>query len=330
MPATLQPGDRLPNFALTEGQSAGALYDWHQGQPMLLLWVGEATPEAERILRCCEAAIDDRSRLLVLASGQAAMRLAGIAAPSSTVLAVMPQVYGTLVGVPASGWCVIATDPALRVLGRCSEGWQELEAMLPSWRGACADADARAAHAPVLQVPDVLEPEFCREIVDYYLDACGGGAPSGVLRYRDGQPQFTLDPSIKVRREAIVQDAAIEQRIHERLERRVIPEIQRAFHYPVGRREHFKIISYEAGQGYFRAHRDNDTPDVAHRRFAMTLNLNTHQYQGGQLRFPEFGPRLYQAAAGGALIFSCSLLHEVTEIQAGTRYAMTTFFSGDR
>ncbi len=326
----MQPGDRIPNFALTEKQSAGALYDWHQGQSMLLLWVGQITPETERILRRCEAAIDDRSRLLVLASGQAVTQLADIAAPSNTLLAVMPQVYDTLIGAPASGWCVIATDPALRLLGRCSDGLQELDAVLSSWHEICADADARATHAPVLQIPDVLEPEFCREIVDYYLNACGGGAPSGVLRYQGGQPQFTLDPSIKVRREAIVQDAAIEQRIHERLERRVIPEIQRAFHYPVGRREHFKIISYDAGQGYFRAHRDNDTPDVAHRRFAMTLNLNTHQYQGGQLRFPEFGTRLYQAAAGGALIFSCSLLHEVTEIQTGTRYAMTTFFSGDR
>jgi hypothetical protein len=37
--------------------------------------------------------------------------------------------------------------------------------------------------------------------------------------------------------------------------------------------------------GFFRAHRDNLSPATAHRRFALTLNLN-ESYQGGQLRFP--------------------------------------------
>ena len=47
-----------------------------------------------------------------------------------------------------------------------------------------------------------------------------------------------------------------------------------------------------------------------HRRFAVSLNLNTGDYEGGCLRFPEFGPHLYVAPAGGAVVFSCSLLHE--------------------
>src|SRR3546814_14036204 len=76
-------------------------------------------------------------------------------------------------------------------------------------------------------------------------------------------------------------------RSHQQVEADVLPQIYRAFHYPVQQREHFKIISYDAGKGYFRAHRDNETPDVAYRRFAMTLNLNTGEYRGGELRRSE-------------------------------------------
>src|SRR3546814_8619357 len=94
-----------------------------------------------------------------------------------------------------------------------------------------------------------------------------------------------------MRREAVIADPALEREVHQQVEANVLPQIYRAFHYPVQQREHFKIISYDAGKGYFRAHRDNETPDVAYRRFAMTLNLNTGEYRGGELRFPEFGER---------------------------------------
>ncbi len=36
----------------------------------------------------------------------------------------------------------------------------------------------------------------------------------------------------------------------------------------------------------------------------MTLNLNTEEYEGGELRFPEFGPNLYRPGTGDAVIFS--------------------------
>ena len=40
----------------------------------------------------------------------------------------------------------------------------------------------------------------------------------------------------------------------------------------------------------------------------MSVNLND-DYEGGAVRFPEFGGGLYRPPAGGALVFSCSLLH---------------------
>ena len=190
-----------------------------------------------------------------------------------------------------------------------------------------ADADA---FAPVLLLPGVLPGELCARVLDYYRNQCAGGEPSGVLHYLEGKPEFRIDPDIKMRREAIITDTVLMQEVHQCVAAKVIPDIFRAYQYPVEKREPFKIISYDAGQGYFRAHRDNETPDVAYRRFAMTLNLNTGDYTGGQLRFPEFGNRLYSTPAGGALVFSCSLLHEVMPITQGQRVAMTSFFFGPR
>jgi predicted 2-oxoglutarate/Fe(II)-dependent dioxygenase YbiX len=59
---------------------------------------------------------------------------------------------------------------------------------------------------------------------------------------------------------------------------------------------------------------------MMHRRFAVTINLNAEDYEGGDLRLPEFDRRTYRAPTGGAVVFSCSLLHEATPVTKGTRY----------
>ena len=61
----------------------------------------------------------------------------------------------------------------------------------------------------------------------------------------------------------------------------------------------------------------------------MTLNLNTGDYEGGYLRFPEFGPDLYRPAAGDAVVFSCELVHEAMPVTRGERYVLLTFFYGE-
>ena len=64
---------------------------------------------------------------------------------------------------------------------------------------------------------------------------------------------------------------------------------------------------------------------TAHRRFAVSINLNAEEFEGGDLRFPEFGPRTYRPPTGGAVVFSCSLLHEATPVTQGRRYAFLPF-----
>ena len=86
--------------------------------------------------------------------------------------------------------------------------------------------------------------------------------------------------------------------------------------------ERYIVACYDGDVGgCFRPHRDNTTKGTAHRRFAVTINLNAEDYEGGDLRFPEFGQRTYRAPTGGAIVFSCSLLHEATPVTAGRRYA---------
>lgn len=179
--------------------------------------------------------------------------------------------------------------------------------------------------APVLLIPRVFEPELCAEVVRHLEVDCQGGEPSRVLVRENDTQTLQLDPSIKQRRESLPRDPALEARMHERLMRRALPEIARAFNFAVARRDALKLLAYSAGGGYFNAHRDNDTPDVAHRRFALSINLNSGEYAGGAFRYPEFGSNVYAPETGCALVFSCSLLHEVLPVEQGTRYAMTTF-----
>jgi len=105
--------------------------------------------------------------------------------------------------------------------------------------------------------------------------------------------------------------------------------VRKAFGYRATRFEGFKIACYDSATGgFFRPHRDNLTPATAHRAFALTLNLND-SYEGGQLRFPEYGNQLYRPDAGAALVFSGSHLHEVREVTAGRRFVLLSFLYSD-
>ena len=56
----------------------------------------------------------------------------------------------------------------------------------------------------------------------------------------------------------------------------------------------------------------------------MSVNLND-DFDGGELVFPEYGPRRYKVPAGCAVVFSGSLLHCVTPVTRGRRYAYLPF-----
>lgn len=187
-------------------------------------------------------------------------------------------------------------------------------------------------HAPVLIVPRVFEPGFCRELISLYEQH--GGKPSGFMRQKGDATVGMLDPTFKKRKDFMFEDQPeyepLRAAIRQRLLKRLVPEIFKSFQYDVTRIERYIVACYEGEEGgFFRRHRDNTTTGTAHRRFACTLNLNAEDYDGGELVFPEFGTRTYRAPTGGAVIFSCSLLHEATPVTKGTRFAFLPFLYDD-
>ena len=179
------------------------------------------------------------------------------------------------------------------------------------------------APAPVLVLPRVLEPELCRRLVAVY--EAGGGAESGFMVERDGRTVGVYDHATKRRRDQEIEDETLRAALRARIGRRIAPEMRKAFQFNPTRIERYIVACYDGREGgHFRAHRDNTTPGTAHRRFAVTMNLND-DFDGGALWFPEFGPRRYRPPAGGAVVFSCSLLHEATPVTRGLRYATLPF-----
>jgi predicted 2-oxoglutarate/Fe(II)-dependent dioxygenase YbiX len=178
--------------------------------------------------------------------------------------------------------------------------------------------------APILVIPRVFEPEFCKHLVGLYQKH--GGFESGFMREIGGKTVAVSDTAHKQRTDYVIAEEDVRDACRVRVQRRIVPEIKKAFQFEVTRMERYLIGCYDAAAGgHFRAHRDNTTKGTAHRRFAVTLNLNAEDYDGGELRFPEFGGRTYKPPTGGAVVFSCSLMHEATKVTRGTRYAFLPF-----
>lgn len=186
-------------------------------------------------------------------------------------------------------------------------------------------------HPPVLLVPDVFSYAECRILIERFhtegqtvlesdlaIDHIGADYKMRVPEHmrEDRVDHFFFDPQ------------AVEFLSH-RLNR-IVPEIARAFQYPVTKVESLRMARYEGTRGgHGHGHRDN-VPPTEHRRFAMSINLNTEEFAGGELRFPEFGDVRYRPASGTAIIFSSSLLHEAMQVTRGTRYVFLAFLFGDR
>jgi predicted 2-oxoglutarate/Fe(II)-dependent dioxygenase YbiX len=61
----------------------------------------------------------------------------------------------------------------------------------------------------------------------------------------------------------------------------------------------------------------------------VSVNLNTEEFEGGELRYPEFGAEMYRPATGAAIAFSCSMLHEAMHVTKGRRYVLLAFLGGE-
>lgn len=176
---------------------------------------------------------------------------------------------------------------------------------------------------PILVLPNVFEPALCRTLIDHYDRT--GGAASGFMRDVGGRTVQVQDPGHKMRRDCTIADAALIRATQSRMLRRVAPELRRIFAFEATRMERYLVGCYAADDAaHFRAHRDNTTTGTAHRRFAVSINLNG-DFEGGAVSFPEYGRRGYTAPPGGAVVFPCALLHAVSRVTRGRRYAFLPF-----
>lgn len=223
----------------------------------------------------------------------------------------------------------IIADPMLRVIetrplapGSAAAIEALLESLQPPERFA-----GFALQAPILFLPRVFEPELCAELIARY--EAHGGEVSGFMRAVDGKTVGMHDPGFKSRRDHIITDQGLIRTLQDRIVRRVVPEIAKAHAFHATRMERYIVSCYRADEGgHFAPHRDNTTPGTAHRRFAISINLND-DFDGGEVSFPEYSPQGFKAPKGGAVVFGCSLLHAVSRVTRGARYAFLPFVYDD-
>jgi peroxiredoxin/predicted 2-oxoglutarate/Fe(II)-dependent dioxygenase YbiX len=188
-----------------------------------------------------------------------------------------------------------------------------------------------AMHPPVLIVPDVLSREDCRRLITSY-DTRGRVVPHGPgLDHLAGSDYKMRIPehSRRDRIDHVIFDKGTSTFLDRRLATRLFPEIAKAFHYQITRYERLRIGCYEGHRGgKLHGHRDIHAT-TPYRRFAMSLNLNTEEFTGGELRFPEFGDQRYTPASGTAIVFSSALLHEALEVKSGRRLVLLAFLFGE-
>lgn len=225
-------------------------------------------------------------------------------------------------------WLVL--DPTLHVRavfpfatnGQHKPVFDYLKKLPPPGRFAGIDVSA-----PVIVLPNVFEPELCTRLIGLY--EAHGGEVSGFMHEVDGKTVLKNDASRKVRRDYLIDDEDLMKLIGRRVQRKIAPEIQKVHCFTANRMERCIVSCYSAEDGgHFFAHRDNTTKGTAHRRFAVSLNLN-EDFDGGDLSFPEYGSKGIKIPPGAAVVFSCSLLHAVSKVTRGKRYAFLPFLYDD-
>ncbi len=192
----------------------------------------------------------------------------------------------------------------------------------------CVDDSAGVPlSAPVLIVPRIFDFPLCDVLVEFYEKL--GGKESGFLFDVDGKTTKMVDHRVKRRSDLVVAHPGLREAIRSRIVRRLLPAIEQFFQFQATRMDRYIVACYDSAVGgHFYRHRDNVNIGAQHRRFAVSINLNK-DYEGGDLILPEFGRRSYRAPHGGAIVFSCGALHQVTPVTRGRRYAFLPFLYGE-
>lgn len=225
----------------------------------------------------------------------------------------------------------IVLDPMLRAIADIP--WDYPEGHAAAVRNVLAslpsvdDLAGVPMTAPVLIVPRVFDFALCDFLIAFYDKL--GGKDSGFMLDSDGKTATVVDYRIKRRNDLPVAAPQLREVIRSQIVRRLLPALERFFQFQATRMDRYLVACYDSAiGGHFYRHRDNVNAGAQHRRFAVSMNLNT-DYDGCDLMLPEFGSRTYRAPHGGAVVFSCGALHQVTPVTRGRRYAFLSFLYGE-
>jgi predicted 2-oxoglutarate/Fe(II)-dependent dioxygenase YbiX/peroxiredoxin len=181
--------------------------------------------------------------------------------------------------------------------------------------------------APALMVPRVFSFEICDFLVQFYDQQ--GGVDSGFQFDVAGKTTTLSNWKLKRRSDVAVAAPEVRELVRGQIVRRLVPAIEQFFQFRATRMDRCIIACYDSEVGgHFHRHRDNVNVGAQHRRFAVSINLNNN-FEGCDLMFPEFGRKAYRPSEGGALVFSCGALHQVTPVTKGRRYAFLAFLYGE-
>ena len=320
----LTPGDVLPTMHLTGRDGREIRLGARSNIGMsVVIWLTGETPEpiAAAILAQRIESFRAAGALVFAAAADTEAAAAALGPDLAASLICDPErSLARVVGLEGSGIIVFEADFRIAAVIAGSRIDEALAACIRVFERS-APVTLRAA-APALLVPDVLEPELCRAVIAYW-DA-GEKERNRVVT---SQGAGMESDGLKRRIDVWLDNGALAATLHDRICRRVVPALDKAYNFKVANYQKLRIGCYDsADAGAFGKHRDNSTELSAHRQFAMSLNLNTSEYEGGKLWFPEYGRQLYDIAAGGAVVFSCSLLHEALPVISGRRFGIFGFF----
>lgn len=330
----LRLGERAPSLVGATADGRFYSLDAQAGRGALLIAMGCLSPtearDTLRELRPARAALQAAGVDLVAVapvSSSLVSALAGDAEARAEVIHVVEA--GGLERLEVDGKpAVIAIDRGGRIVDLFSlEDPSDLLDRCASVSALLASEPPRqrSATAPILIIPNVTPRDLCRALIDGF--EASPHAPGAMASLAAGRPADKLDAAQKLRRDFELSPASeLGAQVLSILAERCLPELRRAFQRDVGLVDRILLARYDVG-GHFKRHRDNLLPHTAFREFAVTLNLNTEDYEGGCLVFPEYSDDFYNPPTGSAAIFSASLLHEVTPVRSGVRYAALTFLS---
>lgn len=327
VPRTLEVGDIAPPIRLVTaaGEKIDPGADQISGKVLVLLFMPTGTAPPEGLSALAERARAMRGRcFLVAAAPEGVGDVPDGFEPLADRDGTVALRYG-MQGAPRT--VVVAPNRRVAAVG------PETGAAAAALERIAAQRRDLANHPPILIVPDVLSRADCERLISVFvmqghtfLEPGHGEPPPGIGDHK----MRIYDYGRKDRIDHRIMSPETNAFIDARLKTRLLPEIHKCFHYKVTKREIFRIGCYEGERGGIqRGHRDNTQANVAHRRFACSINLNTEQFEGGGLRFLEYGDQEYRPETGAAIVFSSSLLHEAMHVTSGRRYVLLMHLYGE-